>query len=368
MSTVLAAPSQAQTAWQASAVLDLSLNSRQLFSASREQGLSHGHSDLSVRGPLGQHLQSQLSLSAHRHDGKSEAELEEAWLQTQSLANGWQIRAGRFASQITYLNEQHPHADDFSERPLLYRTLFGGHWFDDGLRLNWTAPGSFYLTTGVEVFRGKQLMPAKRDLPAWSTASFRLRAGDDINQHQSWQAGISYLHNRASALPDQEHHHGHETDHAADHDESAHAHAHGAMLTGRHTWALDLVWKWAPDGNNRQRQVKLIAEAARVTQLNSFARHSDQHLAYSLAAVWRFRQDWETGLRADYLNARLPHDQHFHDLKLREYSLMLAWKPLHSQTLRLQLSQQNNLSLAQTQRALQLQYLINFGAHGAHSY
>jgi hypothetical protein len=65
---------------------------------------------------------------------------------------------GRFASQIGYLNEQHPHADDFVERPLLYRAFFGGHWFDDGLRLNWTAPTPFFLGLGVEVFRGKQLV------------------------------------------------------------------------------------------------------------------------------------------------------------------------------------------------------------------
>jgi hypothetical protein len=79
-------------------------------------------------------------------------------VQTRSLPAGFQARLGRFSSQIGYLNEQHPHADDFVERPLLYRALLGGHWFDDGLRLNWTAPTPFYLMVGAEAFRGRQLV------------------------------------------------------------------------------------------------------------------------------------------------------------------------------------------------------------------
>ena len=84
--------------------------------------------------------------------------IEEAWIETTRLGGGLQARAGRFAAQIGYLNQQHPHADDFVERPLLYRGFFGGHWNDDGLRLNWTAPTPFYLMVGAEAFRGKRLV------------------------------------------------------------------------------------------------------------------------------------------------------------------------------------------------------------------
>ena len=74
-----------------------------------------------------------------------EVELEEAWAQTRTLPAGFQVRAGRFSSQLGYLNEQHPHTDDFIERPLLYRAFLGGHYFDDGVRVNWTAPTDLYL-------------------------------------------------------------------------------------------------------------------------------------------------------------------------------------------------------------------------------
>ncbi|MFY7907746.1 MAG: hypothetical protein ACOVO0_16555, partial [Burkholderiaceae bacterium] len=120
-------------AWGIGAVLDVAHTSRALAMGQREKGLQLGHSDVSVAGPVGQALEARFTVAAHAHGGKVEAELEEAYVQTRSLPAGLQVRAGRFPSQIGYLNEQHPHADDFAERPLLYRAFLGGHWFDDGV-------------------------------------------------------------------------------------------------------------------------------------------------------------------------------------------------------------------------------------------
>ena len=49
-------------------------------------------------------------------------------------------------------------ADDFVERPLLYRAFLGGHWNDDGLRLNLTLPTATYWMVGAEAFRGRRLV------------------------------------------------------------------------------------------------------------------------------------------------------------------------------------------------------------------
>lgn len=112
--------------WEVGAVLDVAHTTREMALGQREQGLALGHSDLIARGPLGQHFSAQLGAAAHQADGKIEFEMEEAWVQTRSLPGGFQARAGRFSSQIGYLNEQHQHADDFVERPLLYRAFLGG--------------------------------------------------------------------------------------------------------------------------------------------------------------------------------------------------------------------------------------------------
>jgi hypothetical protein len=76
------------------------------------------------------------------------------------------------------------------------------------------------------------------------------------------------------------------------------------------------------------------------------------------------------GVRGDWLKARIPHGDHFHAGNLQEQSLMLAWKPTHTQTLRLQATSQNKARGIDdaVARSVQLQYVISFGAHGAHSF
>jgi hypothetical protein len=376
--TLAALSAQAQTAsspqpnpsskgWEFGAVLDVAHTTRSLALGQREQGLALGHSDVVARGPLGRHFSAQFAAAAHSHDGKVEAELEEAWIQTRTLPMGLQVRVGRFGSQIGYLNEQHPHADDFVERPLLYRAFLGGHWFDDGLRLNWTAPTPFYLSLGTEVFRGKQLVEQAASSKSPGAITFTAKLGGDLNNEHSWQLGLSHLRNRREAALEEEH----EGDIGAGHDHGHdHSHAHGAQFSGRKTNLVDFTWKWAPGGNNREQQVRVNVEWARVTDLNRYARSSDRHEATSLGIVWRFAPSWEVGARSDELKVRIPHGDHFHGGQLRENAVMLAWKPTHMQSLRLQYTQQRDAKGIEdaAQRSVQLQYVLSFGAHGAHSY
>lgn len=358
--------------WEVGAVLDVAHTTRELALGQRDQGLALGHSDVILRGPLGPHFSAQLGAAAHQHEGKLDFEMEEAWVQTRTLPGGFQARAGRFLSQIGYLNEQHPHADDFVERPLLYRAFLGGHWFDDGLRLNWTAPTPFYLTLGAEVFRGRQLIEKAAASRSPGAMTLSMKVGNDLGASHSWQLGAAYLHNRREvALADEHEEEDHE--HEADHEESGHdhhGHAHGAALSGKKMWMVDAAWKWAPDGNNRQQQLKLIGEYARVTEPNRYAGRSDYHEAASLSAVWRFSQHWEVGARTDWLNASMPHGDHFHDARLREHAVMVAWKPTHQQVLRLQYTTQPRAEEfeGRSNRTVQLQYVLSFGAHGAHSF
>ncbi len=86
-------------------------------------------------------------------------------------------------------------------------------------------------------------------------------------------------------------------------------------------------------------------------------------------------------MRTDWLSVHKPEDHggdiEFGSGRLKENAIMLAYKPTHMQTLRLQLTQQmasgtNDEGEAvfanPARRSIQLQYVIGFGAHGAHSY
>jgi hypothetical protein len=193
------------------------------------------------------------------------------------------------------------------------------------------------------------------------------KIGDDINRSHSWQLGFSYIKSRREALVEEEHDH-EEEGHDGGHDHAGHA--HGAQFSGRNTYMIDATWKWAPGGNNRDQQVRVSFEAAQIKGLNRFAKASDKQEANALSVVYRFSPSWEVGARSDWLRVRVPHGDHFHSGLLREQSLMLAWKPTHMQSLRLQYSRQRDAVEFEnpSKRTLQLQYVMAFGAHGAHSF
>jgi hypothetical protein len=357
-------PASPLTGWQGGAVLDVSVQSKALALGQRDKGLGLGHSDLSAWGPLGQHVEAQLTAAAHTHEKKFELELEEAWFQTRTLPAGLQLRAGRFPAQLGYLNEQHSHADDFVERPLLYRAFLGGHTNDDGLRINWVAPTDLYLRLGAEIFRGKALVEEAASDGRPGVTALSARIGGDVSASHSWQADFAYLRNRREAAVEEEGDHGAEHDHG-----HGHSHAHGAAFSGRDLWLGGITWKWAPEGNNSRQQLKVTYERAVVRRPNRHATDADRHVADYLSVVWRFAPSWEAGVRTDALKVRMPHGDHFHDGRLRETSLMLAWKPTHLQTLRVQATRQRDGGGFDTAAsALQLQYILSFGAHAAHSF
>jgi hypothetical protein len=371
----IARSAPSDSGWQFGAVLDTGFTSKALELGGRDKGLQLGHSDLNASGRLGRHFDAGLSASFATHEGTLERGVEEAWLETRTLPAGLSARVGRFASQIGAINAQHPHADDFVERPLLYRAFLGGHWNDDGLRLNITLPTGLYWTLGAEVFRGRRLVShADPAVSGVGAATLATKIGGDLGRSQSWQLGLSMLHSRRIAALEEHGDHGDEDeedhDHEHDHEGDHAGHDHGAAYGGRRMWLADATWKWAPDGNNREQQVRVSVEAARVSGINRFATGGQHHDALAVAAVWRFAPNWEVGARVDRLRVAMPHEDTFEDGRLREQSLMLAWKPSHLQTLRLQATRQHGAVGFESPaaRSLALQYVLAFGAHGAHAY
>ena len=222
---------------------------------------------------------------------------------------------------------------------------------------------------GAEAFRGRRLVAESASgngaVGAWTLAT---KLGGDLGREHSWQAGLAYL--RSARIAVQEEHHEGEEGEAEPADAHEHEHGHGAAYGGRHTWLADATWKWAPGGNNRAQQLRVTLEAARISGINEFASAGQRHTAWGLGAVWRFHPSWEVGGRFDRLRVSIPHEDHFHTGRLAEAALMLAWKPVHAQTLRLQLTRQGRaLGIEDVSRqTVQLQYIVAFGAHGAHAF
>ena len=338
----------------------------------RVEDLGLSHTELALRQQFGSLAMGKLTAVAESNKEETDFSIEEAYLQTLALPAGLTLRGGRFLSDIGYLNGQHPHADSFTERPLMYRAFLGGHYYDDGVGLSVVMPTDLYWRVSAEAFDGEELGEFESDstIGTWALST---TFGGDISDSQSWQAGVSYLRNRMLGHAEEEHddhdHHDHHDEHEDDH----HGHSHGAEYAGEHLYMADLVWKWAPRGNNRDQQLTLSAEYMRVTDLNEYASSDDYHEGWYGSAVYRFAPEWSVGVRQGRVKLKLGHGDHFHDGELEETTAMLAWNPTHTQTLRLQYTHQDAVqdwdeTFAGADNAVTLQYIISFGAHDAHSF
>lgn len=78
-------------------------------------------------------------------DNATEVELEEVYLTTTSLPWNLQAKAGQFFSEFGRINQQHPHAWDFVDQPLVIGRMFGPEGLrNPGARLSWLLPTPFY--------------------------------------------------------------------------------------------------------------------------------------------------------------------------------------------------------------------------------
>ncbi|MGB1262808.1 MAG: hypothetical protein ACPG52_07870 [Cognaticolwellia sp.] len=398
--------SQAQTPTlsnpNVSAVLDGYYQSDDRLMGERAEGFGIGETELAFSASIDDMFYGKLTTVFESHDGESEVNVEEAFIQTMALPHGFTVRAGRFLSDIGYLNNQHLHTDAFTSRPSAYRAFLGGHYFDDGLRVSYIAPTDLYWTMGAEAFAGDSLRAAdehgEREFDSTGVYTAFTKIGGDIGIESSWQLGLSYLRNDNGQLTPEEHEEGHDDDHEDEHDEheeghDEHGHSHSASYTGKNTFVGDFVFKWAPNGNYKYQHLTLSAEYFRVSDFVASEMHDehdeehhedehhddehheeggikDYHQAWYVSGVYQFSPNWSAGLRYGKLTTQLQHEEHFDQQKLTETELSVAWHNSHFSTVRLGFSHQSQHGFenAENDNAITLQYVMTLGAHSAHQF
>ena len=340
-----------------------------------EEGFSLNHTELVMSANIDEHFFGKMTLALAEHNGSTEVELEEAYIQTLGLGHGLTVKAGRFFSALGYLNEQHPHAWDFNDAPLIYRGLFGDQLLDDGLSVNYIAATDVYLQLGAEALSGAKYPAAgsHSNIGAWTVFA---NLGDDIDHEQSWQLGLS--HWQADSISGRT---------SSSHSHSGSSTAETPSFSGSSKiTAIDLVYKWAPNGNPKQRHLKLQfeyfhrTEDGTITMLNSgppveSSTYDGTQKGWYAQAVYQFMPKWQMGLRYDQLEsdnsgadtdvlseANLTADGH----EPKRYSAMLAWNPSEYSRIRLQYN--HDKSYNQSDDQYLLQYTVSLGSHGAHQY
>ncbi|MDV5035613.1 hypothetical protein [Vibrio diabolicus] len=352
---------------QIGVVVDGYYQDGQRHNSEREEGFGLGHTELNLSSNIDDKFHGALTAVLESHGDETELELEEAFIETLALPYGVNVRAGRFLSDFGYLNNQHMHTDSFVERPIAYRTFLGSHYYDDGVRANIVLPTDLYVKFGVEALSGNK-MSSVEDGSKVGVYTTTMKLGNDFSESSSWQFGLSYLRNENGKVKEfEDHDHGHEEEHD---------HSHAAAVTGANLYGADFVWKWAPDGNYKYSNFTLSAEYMLLdgvvdSKYKNNAESPDNLSAYYVSGVYRFNPSWSTGLRygeAESYDGHAHGDHmHFTALNDKEMDAMIAWDSSHFGTIRAQFTRIDNQD-SETDNVFTLQYVMTFGAHGAHAF
>jgi hypothetical protein len=325
------------------------------------EGLALGETEINASANVDNLFTARLTMPLVTEDGETNVEVEEAWVESLGLPLGLSTRFGRFYSGIGYLNSKHSHTWDFADQPLAYDAFLGGQYADDGVQLRWLAPTDLYLELGGELLRGANYPAAGAADNGFGSDSLFARVGGDVGASSSWLTGLSYLHARSRERPSGE---GDQT----------------VLFDGTTDLLIaEFVWKWAPNGNWRQKNLVVQSE---LLWSNDDGRYllpdgsapdvdSDQWGWY-LQAVYQPFPRWRAGARFDLLSSQDP-GAAFAGTVLEpigddptRYTVMADWSPSEFSRIRLQYEwdQAARDSFAQWG----LQYIQSIGAHGAHSF
>lgn len=341
------------------------------------RGFALGESEISLSANVDQLFYGNLLIGFH----EDEVHVEEAFLQTLVLGHGLSVKGGRFFSGIGYQNVLHPHAWDFYDAALVQRTFLGQNYGDDGVQLSWVAPLPVFLEVGGELGAGRtlpgafeehtELIEVDRNKNGVGAYTLFARIGGDLGVSHSYRVGVSYLDSSTGdegfSLADFDTRTGTENLYDGD-----------VRLYG-----LDFVWKWAPDGNPAQRNLKLLAEWMQLERKGDFtfdapgAAVTDgfelRQAGWYVQGVYQFMPAWRLGLRYDRLDsgsfdggandANVPGV----DYSPSRWSAMADWNPSEFSRIRLQYNHDQSREDI-TDHQVFVQYILSLGVHGAHRF
>lgn len=328
------------------------------------EGFSLGESEVTLGANVDQQFYGQATFTRLDNAGVTSISTEEAYFETLAMPQGLKIKAGRFFSAIGYINDKHTHAWDFADAPLVYRGMLGEQLKQDGVQLSWLLPTDHYFLIGGEAGNGVHYPSAGSHANVGDWSAY-IKTGGDIGISHSWQLGFS--HWQANDIQ------GRQTQGL-----NSPTYSGDSRMN-----VIDAVYKWAPQGNPQQQNLKLQAEFFQRKEvgaitLNDTAQtgfyNGDQNGWYA-QAVYQFIPQWKVGLRYDRLGsnntgsdnavldqAGLLENGH----TLQRSSVMLAWRPSEFSRIRLQYNRDD--STVNTDNQFFIQYTMVMGAHGAHSY
>ena len=315
-----------------------------------------------------------INASADPITGEATAGVEEAAIQTTSLPDNLELKAGRFFGEFGRLAYIHDHELPFVNRPLVLDQYIGGESRTDGAQLNYLLPIEHYvsLTMGV----GDGFGSAPNDINDDSNGNFRPFGGlsffgrgstsFDLTPDLSLEPGISGLlnpetinHGGVLALPNG--------------DPVTLAQFPGSRLsqTGRSLEGVDLVLSYKPLRNNQFESITWGTEVLRSdssfdvmptpggAKFSPFSQSVESYGMYSYL-TYKWSREWSAGFLFECME-----DSWNNADKTVAYSPYITWALSHWNQLRLQYTHtdHNAVSGLRPDDAVYLQWAWIIGSH-----
>ena len=338
------------------------------------RSFSLAESELTVSGNIDPYFSGYFVMAVASDNSTS---VEEGYIQNTGSVPGLTIKFGRMLSGFGYLNEIHAHAWDFVDAPLVLQAFFGGQLKEDGIQARWLAPTPVLVELGVETGKGAAFPGSDRNNNGINSAMVFFHVGDDIGESNSYRVGATY---RTTKAQDRTYN-----------DVDAIGNPVTNAFTGdSNMWGLDLVWKWAPNGNTVDRNFKFQAEYMHRTEDGSLAFNTtgaslsdgyrSSQSGWYMQGVYQFMPRWRAGLRYEELNSgntdiglvnsgaltaadfpRLAQNDP------KRSTAMIDFSPSEFSRFRLQFAR-DQARFNEPDNQIFLQYIMSLGTHGAHKF
>lgn len=287
-------------------------------------------------------------------------EVEEAYVVTTALPGGWQIKGGKFKSNFSRLDAQHPHAWDFFDIALPYRAFLGSEGLggEKGIQITYLPEFPIYTQFGVEFLQGENGLLFGRDAEETPHAfAFFVKSSVDTSDYSTLYFGPSVLFGKTknqNIIP-------------------------GSEVTGNSAlYGMEVVWKFKP-GNREsliiQSEYLFLAQSGDTTDLTTNAADSlnRKQDGFYIQGVWR-KDRWGIGARYDTLDIlsdtfKVADEQQNFGGKPWRGTASLEYNPTEFTRIRLQFSHDKSDTLTgRTNDEAVLQFNFTVGAHPAHSF
>ncbi len=319
------------------------------------------------------------------HFSEHGAEIEELFFTSNALGHGTRVKGGKFNSNFGYLNEQHHHAWDFADMPLVYEAFLGMHGINEkGAQIQWTAPTPFYLMAGFEALQGEnEQMFGKGEMEMVDnvnapTATQNIEGSDGVSMFvgyvktsadvgkTTFLGGLSYAQGDSRI----DHTDEHEADEA--HAFSGDAKLYGADFVVLHQLDSYKSIKWQSEYLQRELdgiQYAYDPNTGNLMQPSMLKKQSGLYsqLVYKHDNNWKIGARYDTILKNDVIKNSVSVEQ---PNGLDKYTAMVEYHTSEFARFRLQYSHDNAMFNEDGERekidTIILQANISIGAHAAH--